>query len=54
MRFFKKEGRLKFRKTDDSEIAKKCIEEGFEECDSSGIPVLSKSKKKTKSKKGEK
>tara|TARA_Y100000310_G_C20498734_1_gene722851 strand:- start:218 stop:382 length:165 start_codon:yes stop_codon:yes gene_type:complete len=48
MRFFKKEGRVKFRKTDDSEIAKKCIEEGFEECDSSGIPVSSKSKKKGK------
>ena len=44
MRFFKKEGNLKFRKTDDSKVADEWLEAGWGECDKNGVLVVSNAK----------
>ena len=48
MRFFKKEGSLKFRKSADDRLIEDWLETGWKECDKSGTLIADKSKKKTK------
>ena len=46
MRFFKKSGNLKFRKTEDQETANKWIEANWKECDKNGVSASSVNLKK--------
>ena len=48
MRFFKKEGSVKFRKSVDGQLIKDWLEAGWKECDKSGTLIADKPKKKTK------
>jgi len=51
MRFFKKEGNVKYKKSDDEKYIEGLIKEGWEEVNSDGSLVgKSKSKSETKSK----
>ena len=51
MRFFKKEGNVKFRKSDNEKYIEGLIKNGWEEVDKSGnLITTSKSKSETKSK----
>jgi hypothetical protein len=52
MRFFKKEGNIKHRKTDDKELAEEWMSLGFVEVDSNGNGISAK-KQSSKKKKSE-
>ena len=48
MKFFKKEGNVKFRKTTNTELIEKWLKDGFVEVNSSGVKVVKSKKKKDK------
>ena len=48
MKFFKKEGNVKIRKTTDTKLIEKWLEGGFVEVNSSGVEVVKSKKKKDK------
>ena len=51
MRFFKREGNVKFRNTTDEKVVKIWLEQGFVEINSSGVVIDNPKNKKKKSKK---
>tara|TARA_Y100000593_G_C4222680_1_gene292707 strand:- start:43 stop:189 length:147 start_codon:yes stop_codon:yes gene_type:complete len=48
MRFFKKEGNIKFRKTTDTKLIEKWLKDGCVEVNSSGVEVVKSKSKKDK------
>ena len=50
MRFFKKDGHIKFRKTEEPKVVEEWMDKGWEEVNSDGS-LISKPKSKPKSKK---
>ena len=50
MRYFKKEGNLKFKKSEDSKLIDGWLKKGFTEVDKAGNPVSSSSGSKPKNK----
>ena len=50
MRYFKKEGKVKFKKSEDSKLIEGWLKRGFTEVDKTGNPVVKNSSSKPKDK----